>query len=145
MKPKDAIRAGVEELDPVLVGEGFRFSETSTGKSSGGEFASGEYRRGDRWLELHYRHSLGLVTYHVGAVSLGHEDYVRAVRAIERVAGENAYPGFSSDPISGFRELRKDLQCFGRIFLKGTADEFRELKRWADDHPRPTGFTALPR
>jgi len=53
MKPKDALRAGVEELDPVLVGEGFRFSETSTGKSSGGEFASGEYRRGDRWLELH--------------------------------------------------------------------------------------------
>ncbi len=68
-----------------------------------------------------------------------------AVRAIERVAEGSAYPGFSTDPVSAFRELRQDLQRFGRAFLKGTVDEFRELKRWVDDHPRPTGFTALPR
>src|SRR5208283_2251673 len=52
--------------------------------------------RVDRSLELHFRHSLGLVTYRVGRISLAHEDYMWAVVG-QRSATH--YPGFSTDPL----------------------------------------------
>src|ERR1700733_2642043 len=42
---------------------GFVFGPTTAGDGSGGSFARGEFRGGNRRLELHYRYSLGLVTY----------------------------------------------------------------------------------
>lgn len=84
-------------------------------------YASTEFIRGDRRLEIHFRHSLGLVTYHVGSVSLSHEDYMWSVIG-KRWASH--YPGFSQDPLDGFRDLRQDLEQYGAVFLSGTDSEF---------------------
>ncbi|HJX16012.1 MAG TPA: hypothetical protein VJ386_09780 [Candidatus Deferrimicrobiaceae bacterium] len=113
------------------------------GRSSGGESASGEYRRGNRRLELHFRWSLGLVTYHVGDISLSHEEYIRAVHGVVKIQGKNAYPGFSQDPLDGFRHLREDLERFGDVVVKGSDDEFRSLKAWVDAHPKGKGMKGL--
>ena len=127
----------------MLVPAGFEFVETDDGATSGGSSASGEFRRGDRRLELHVRTSLGLVRYHFGEESLAHEDLVRGVRALDRIAEEGQYPGFSDDPMAGFRHLRHDLDRFGDVFLRGGAKAFRALKKWVDKHPRKSGLAGL--
>lgn len=88
---------------------------------SGGEFGETAYTRENRRLELHFRYSLGLVVYHVGTVSLPHEDYMRAVLGR---GGANQYPGFSEDPLDGFRHLRHDLARYWSEFLTGSELDF---------------------
>lgn len=141
--PGDLLERGVAELAAVLGSAGFQFVETEEGVSSGGSFASGEFRRGDRRLELHVRSSLGLVRYHFGEESLSHQDLVRGVRALERISEEGEYPGFSDDPMAGFRHLRHDLDRFGGVFLRGGAKAFRALKKWVDKHPKKSGLAGL--
>lgn len=143
MNPVDVLRDGALELQSVLGPHGFEFVQIGGGPSSGGQFASGEYRRGDRRLELHVRHSLGMVTYHVGVNSLSHDQFTRAVRATSGVAGEARYPGFSDDPLDGFRHLSADLSRFGRVFASGMAEEFAALVEWVEKNPLPTGLSAL--
>ena len=63
--PIARLREGTTILDPLLNEHGFNFVMTSAGKGSGGHFAVGEYRRGERRLELHYRWGLGIVCYRV--------------------------------------------------------------------------------
>jgi hypothetical protein len=133
----------VAELAGVLGPAGFQFVETEEGASSGGSFASGEFRRGDRRLELHLRSSLGLVRYHFGEESLSHEELVRGVRALEGISEAGEYPGFSDDPLAGFRHLRHDLDRFGGVFLRGGAKAFRALKKWVDKHPKKSGLAGL--
>jgi hypothetical protein len=145
MGPAVILQAGINELDIIMVPHGFAFVPIHEGRSSGGKFANGEYRRGDRRLELHFRWSLGLVTYHVGDVFLAHEDYIRALLGVKKVQGQNSYPGFSKDPLDGFRHLREDLERFGAVFLEGSDEEFRLLKAWVDVHPKATGLRGLPR
>lgn len=145
MEAVEILRAGIRELDAVMVPHDFAFELGQEGRSSGGKFANGAYCRGNRRLELHFRWSLGLVTYHVGDVFLGHEDYVRALLGLSKVQGRNSYPGFSTDPLDGFRHLREDLERFGEVFLKGGDAEFRSLKDWIDVHPKGTGFRGLYR
>ena len=122
MQPIDALRAGLEILDPVMRPHGFRCGVEETGHGSGGDFARGEYARGDRRLELHFRYSLGLVTYHVGDTSLGHEAYMRALGV---PPGAAQYPGFSDGPRDGFRHLAHDLRLYGAEFLSGDAAVLR--------------------
>ena len=143
MDPLGELERGACELAVTLGPAGFAFVLLDSGRSSGGTFASGEFRRKDRRLEVHFRWSLGLVSYHVGADSLAHEDYVRAVQSIHGIQGVPEYPGFSDDPQAGFRGLRIDLERFGRVFISGTVDEFGRLREWVDGHPKPTGFAAL--
>jgi hypothetical protein len=145
MKPIDVLTAGARDLAPVVLSEGFTFVGTGAGHSSGGEFASGEYRRDDRRLEFSFRHSLGLVTYHVGDMMIAHEEYTRAVRALDRIEASNTYPGHYQDPSAQFAALRDDLQVFGARFLRGSVEQFRDLRRWLDANPKPTGFAALSR
>ena len=111
--PTALLERGVAELAGVLGPAGFEFIETEDGASNGGTFASGEFLRGDRRLELQVRSSLSLVRYHFDEESLSHEDLVRGVRALEGISEEGQYPGFSSDPMAGFRHLRHDLERFG--------------------------------
>ena len=144
MEPTDALQAGASRLESILGPHGFVFTSGLKGESSGGKFASGEYRRGDRRLELHFRFSLGLVAYHVGAQSLPHADYVRAVRETTSTGGEPSYPGFSTDPAEAFVHLGDDLKRFGMIFLCGDDREFSGLAAWVREHPVPTGLSALP-
>jgi len=134
---------GVAELTEVLGPAGFEFVQTEDEVTSGGAFASGEFLRGDRRLELQVRSSLTLVRYHFGDEPLSHEDLVRGVRALEAIKEEGQYPGFSSDPMVGFRHLRHDIERFGAIFLRGGAKAFRALKKWVDKHPKKSGFAGL--
>src|SRR3954449_1237213 len=141
--PHDLLERGVAELSQVLGPAGFEFIETDDGSTNGGTFASGEFLRGDRRLELNVRSSLVLVRYHFDDESLSHEDLVRGVRALEGISQEGQYPGFSSDPMAGFRHLRQDLERFGAVFLRGGAKAFRALKKWVTKHPKRSGFAGL--
>jgi hypothetical protein len=141
--PGERLERGGAELAEVLGPAGFQFVETDEGMGSGGAYASGEFRRGDRRLELHFRSSLGLVRYHFGEESLSHQELVRGVRALERISEEGEYPGFSDDPMAGFRHLRHDLDRFGGVFLHGGAKAFRALKKWLDKHPKKSGLAGL--
>ena len=83
-------------------------------------------------LELHFRHSLGLVTYRVGIFELSHEDYIWSVLGRRRAS---QYPGFAKEPLDGFRHLLADLQQYGSDVLVGSDEDFtkhirrvRELK-----------------
>jgi len=142
-EPTALLERGVAELAEVLGPAGFEFVQTEDGDGSGGPFASGEFLRGDRRLELHVRSSLGLVRYHFGEESLSHEDLVRGVRALEAISTEGQYPGFSNDPMAGFRHLRNDIDRFGAIFLRGGAKAFRALKKWVSKHPKKSGIAGL--
>ena len=138
------LERGVAELAEVLGPAGFEFIQSDEGVDSGGPFASGEFLKGDRRLELQVRKSLGLVRYHFDDdESLSHEDLVRGVRALEGISAEGEYPGFSNDPMAGFRHLRHDLDRFGAIFLRGGAKAFRALKKWLNKHPKKSGFAGL--
>lgn len=141
MQAQAYLNAGVELLAPLLESHGFSFVPLTGGKGSGGWSASGEFRRdrGDelRRLELHFRYSVGLVTYHVGARSLTHADYMRALRA------SNQYPGFSDDPLDGFRHLLYDLEHFAGDFLDGPGDVFARCLRETDRLNAVPGFKRL--
>ena len=141
--PSELLAQGTAELAAVLGPAGFEFIQTDEDADSGGPFASGEFLRGDRRLELHVRSSLGLVRYHFGEESLSHEDLVRGVRALEGISAEAQYPGFSGDLMAPFRHLRHDLDLFGAIFLRGGAKAFRALKKWLNKHPKKAGFAGL--
>ena len=117
----DKFRAGRKILDPVLQRHGFTFVEGDSGESNGGAFMSGYCVHGDRRLELHFRHSLGLVTYHIESWSVEHEAYMRALLGR---GGETDYSGFSEDPLDSFRGLRSDLERYCSDFLAGSGEEF---------------------
>jgi hypothetical protein len=144
-KPTELLERGVAELTGVLGPAGFEFIQSDEGTDASGAFASGEFLKGDRRLELHVRSGLGLVRYHFGEdeEAMSHEDLVRGVRALEGIAAEGEYPGFSTDPMAGFRHLRHDLDRFGAIFLRGGAKAYRALKKWVNKHPRKSGFAGL--
>jgi len=140
---RDVLVIGARELESVLGPRQFTFHVTDSGSSSGGQYASGEFLRGDRRLELHLRWSLGLVKYRVAGRSLTHADYVRAVQATGATA-QAEYPGFSDDPVDAFRHLAHDLEHFGQVFYDGSEAAFAALHTWVGEHPRATGLAALP-
>jgi len=106
--PLEILKQGAKLLEPLLVSRGSRFNVVGDGRGSGGDFAVGEFRSRDRSLEVHFRYSLGLVTYYLGALSMGHIDYMRSVLG-KRYASH--YPAFSIDPLDAFRDLLLDLQA----------------------------------
>ena len=143
MTPNELLERGVVELSAVLEPAGFVFIDAGDESDSHGPRAGGEFLRRDRRLEIHVRSSLGPVLYHFGDYSVSHEDFVRGVRGTERIEGASEYPGFSDDPLAGFRHLRADLERFGAVFLTGGAKAFRALKKWLDKNPRKSGLAAL--
>ena len=112
--------SGSEIVGPALVAHGFAFKYRGSGGGSGGDSVWGEFVRGNRRLELHYRASLGLVTYHLGNQRASHEAYMRELG----VLGKNRYPGFSSENLQGFRDLAHDLS-FASDFISGDAGVLR--------------------
>ena len=115
ISPREILTQGVSLIEPVLRPHGFSYAFREEGPSSGGNFAVGDFVRGDRRLELHFRHSLGLVTYHVGTAQVSHSGYMEEL-GVRRQA---AYPGFSKDPLDAFRDLAADLERFADSFLAG--------------------------
>ena len=120
MTKLELLDGGCQILNEVMLPYGFIFEEKPSGESSGGAFASGEYIKGQRSLEIHLRYSLGRVSYHMGSISLTHEDYMRALLG---KSGQNKYPGFSDDPLDGFRCLKYDLKHFCHDFLDGSVEK----------------------
>jgi hypothetical protein len=116
-KADEMLQRGSELLDTLLSAHGFTFYTLYSGGSSGGPFASGEFRRDDRRLELHFRCSLGMVKFHLAGRSMSHQDYMRSVIG---KPSPSHYPGFSPDPLEAFRDLRLDLEEYGSEFLAGT-------------------------
>ena len=140
MDPREILQNGQQILEAVLVTNGFTFKETQSGKSSGGNFASGKYEKADRRLEIHVRHSLGLVTYHIGPLTISHEAYMRAQLGSQ---GGNRYPNFSDDPFEAFRSLAFDLKTFCSDFLSGPGEDFARCAKIAEEHENRSGFSRM--
>ena len=130
--PENTLEAGRHLLSPIMKANGFVWQCGSGGAGSGGNFARGEFLRNDRRLKLHFRYSLGLVAYHIGRTSLTHSDYMRIVLGDSR---GNKYPGFSQDPLDGFRQLAHDLTEYCSVFLSGTSQEFVSIAKRALAEP----------
>ena len=137
--PKRALLDGVRMLTPVLEPNGFKFRLTKTGKGSGGYYAFGAFKNGTRELELHFRHSLGLVTYRIGAAELDHTSYMRLLNA----HGQNRFPGFQKNPEQSFADLKHDLSHFCEDFLSGSGEQFRRLSSQLAQDPQM--FKGLPK
>jgi hypothetical protein len=73
---------------------------------------------------FHFRHSLGMVTYHLDSLSMSHQEYMRSV-----IGRPNAshYPGFSDDPMDAFRHLQLDLEEHYVDFLEGSDENLHLL------------------
>jgi hypothetical protein len=136
--PEKILIVGTKLLDPILEPRGFRFLLGGSGIGSGGRFASGKYSRENRSLELHFRCSLGLVTYHIQAASMDHETYMRMLGVRER----SSYPDFPKDPLDSFRSLASDLELYCEDFLSGTGDQFLRLSTESKHAPR--GLAQIP-
>jgi hypothetical protein len=121
--PKNQLLAGVKILDSILTPHGFCFQLQSHEKGSGGWFASGSYLKDSRRLELHFRHSLGQVTYHIGEDSLDHETYMRLLG----IKGRSQYPDFPGMPLQSFEHLAADIQNYCSDFVCGDGSEFHSL------------------
>jgi hypothetical protein len=146
LKPKMENKAflildeGRKLIDPIMRANGFHWQAGSSGKSSGGYFASGQYvKKNNRRLELHLRHSLGLVTYHIARLSLSHEDYMAHTAG----KGKYQYPGFSSDPLDGFKHLASDLENYASDFLSGTGEDFKKARESAEERNKLSGFKKI--
>jgi hypothetical protein len=138
--PLEILMRGCTILDGVLSKHGFNKQEITSGKGSGGYYAETSYTNGSRKLELHYRWSLGLVTYHFGSITLDHEAYMHALLGSN---GGNKYPGFSDDPLEQFRSLVHDIEKFALAFLVGDEVEFGRCAELARKHASLSGFERL--
>jgi hypothetical protein len=105
-------------LGDVLAPSGFIFVPGVHGNGSGGPAAQGQFIRGRQSIDLHFRWSLGLVSYTWDDETISHADYLRALSAT------GAYPGFSHDPLDGFRHLAHDLSGPLAGFVAGDRTEF---------------------
>ena len=129
----EMLQQGSALIAPLLEVHGFVFNELGIGSSSGGSFASGKFQKDNRWLELHFRYSLGLVSYHLGNCSMSHQNYMYAVLG---KPNSSHYPGFSNDPLDGFRHLLMDLQEYGSEFLAESDECLIRRIEMANNLPR---------
>jgi len=140
MQPSDWLQRGVEILAPVLTPCGFEFRAGEADTGSGGPFATGTFVRADRRLEVHFRWSLGLVSYHAAGHTVSHESFMAAVIGRRHASH---YPGFSDDPLQAFRDLALDLRESAGVFLNGSDDEFRSVAVRAEQIAVVRGLNAL--
>jgi hypothetical protein len=96
--------AGNAMLADVPGPVGFSVGPTYLGKGSGGNFAVARWTRGEQSLELHTRWALGIVLYGWGDEVFDHRHIVCALGV------SASYPGYSDDPVDGFRHLADDLR-----------------------------------
>lgn len=128
MNLKETFEKGIEILGEFLYPIGFEFSYINNGTGSGGEFATGEFKKGHLKLELHFRESVGMVKYHYKSYSVSHNYYMRSLGVKDRCQ----YPGYSDDPLDGFRHLKNDLVNFGQDFTGGDHEILIQASREED-------------
>ncbi|MEP7267594.1 MAG: hypothetical protein ABI844_08190 [Saprospiraceae bacterium] len=122
LTPEQYLLDGIKILSPYFEPKGFHFKLAGTGQGSGGHFAFGQFVCGDKEIELHFRWSLGLVSYTVGNVVLGHEGYINLLEK----HGQNKYPNFSDEPNDAFKCLKFDLENLLQDFAENNAILFRQ-------------------
>ena len=137
--PTLVLDSGAKIVGAVVSPHGFVWVPGPTHRGHPGDSASGNFVRNDRRLELHFRWSLGIVTYHIGELQLPHTTYMHQ----SGHKSDARYPGFSSDPLDAFRDLAYDLEHFCGDFLTGSGDSFRAACIAARESPQVTGFKAL--
>jgi hypothetical protein len=126
--PEQQLLDGVKILSTYLEPLGFKFQLKGTGKGSGGHFAYGQFINGgglfnkSKNIELHFRWSLGLVSYSVGDLTLSHEDYINLLDK----HGQNKYPNFSDNPQDSFTCLLWDLKNLLSDFAENNAILFKQ-------------------
>lgn len=118
---------GCDILDPVLQPHGYLRTDEYEYQypsimGAGPVVVRGGFIRGDRHLELELSYALSKVVYRIDDLCLEHGPYMKALGV---PPGASAYPGFSDDPLDGFRHLASDLRCFATEFLAGDALVFR--------------------
>ena len=112
-EPSDMMTEGATHLAPVLAPLGFTFRIVGTGASSGGPFCEAEFAGADRRVELHFRHAVGMVRWHIGDTSASHGAYMEAL-------GRSAsYPQSQDDEMEGFRCLARDFSLIRTDFIEG--------------------------
>ena len=134
-------RLGVELLEPLFKSHGFVYEAGVADRGSGGLFAQGAFVRDDHRFEFSTRYSVGDVVYRVGGEVLSHEDFMRVAAG----RGRHRYPGFSDDPLDGFRDIAADLAAFGGVFLRGASSEFTVVAAEAQRTRPLRGLSALSR
>ncbi len=139
MEAAELLKHGRVILDPALTVHGFVFEPGLVGTGSGGPFAQGAYARGHHRLEFSVRWALGEVVYRVDTTVISHEDLMRVVAGPRKAH----YPGFSDDPLDGFRDLRHDLEHYGRVFLRTMDEDFHAFARRAAETRPKDGFGRL--
>ena len=96
-------------------------------------------RTSEPFAEFSVRHALGEIRYRVDAA----HTIARRLRPRPRSARTSAIPGFSDDPLDGFRDLATDPVRFGSVFLAGTIAKFAALVTKAERTGPPRRFAAL--
>jgi hypothetical protein len=127
MEPAELMTEGNRLLAAVLEPAGFQPNPIESGVGSGGRFATTRWTRGDQAIELSFRTSVGMVVYRWGAEVYEHKHVVGALRVTA------SYPGFSADPLDGFRHLASDLAGpLSPVLATDTSDALAQVREW---HP----------
>jgi hypothetical protein len=121
VNPEETLAAGNALLAPLLTPAGFVLESSTSAHGSGGPFAVARWGRGRQFIELHFRWALGIVRYGWGDAVIEHRDLAAALRV------KTVYPGFSSDPLDGFRHLAEDLHGNFAAILAPEQDTFRAV------------------
>jgi hypothetical protein len=105
--------------------------DVSGAKGSGGQFAVGTWVRADDFqVETHVRGGLGIVQYQWSGASFTHQAYMRWLGT------RRAYPGFSDEPLDGFRHLAADLAGPAAALLDIVASDFAAALAGISQLPR---------
>lgn len=123
MTPEAMMQAGNEILRPVLEPAGFEATPMESGHGSGGDFAVERWVRGSQFIEVHCRYALGIVRYGWADEEFDHARVAGALRV------STSYPGFSDDPLDGFRHLADDLAGPLSAVLTDEGDQVLEQAR----------------
>lgn len=118
---------------------GFKFELGGSGPASGGPSAFGRFVLDDRRLELQYRPSLELATYHLGNPRSITSPYERGARA----GRWESLSGFSQKLLAPFEGLPFDLEHFASAVLLGNGEEFTEISKAARKSPKGFCSTSL--
>lgn len=101
--PEAILDAGNSVLAKLFRHAAFVLEPIDSGDGSGGHYAIGRWTKESRSVELHVRWALGIVRYAWDDEVFDHRHVVGALGASAE------YPGFSDDPVDGFRHPAKDL------------------------------------
>lgn len=138
----EVLKQGADILGAKLYPLGFTFECFGPiHGGSGGSYASGSFRNGDREITLWFRFHLGEVRYRKGNVGHPHQ----ALMQYLCLEDQARYPGYqSADPLSGFRDLLADFE-YCTLFFENEGRGFEQAMRHFVYRDPPTGFAALSR